>query len=442
MVPALLAAVAVATVVAVVLAVLVPSGRVLEASLVTLPLWPIPIMSSGVLSRLFVGNAIVAIVAVRWLMTRGSLRLPLPHVGRPLTALIMVGIASLTVSLLDPVPGVIYDYPQQSVPRWLIVATEIGLLTNMWLAPRIGASLAVGTELSRIWASLYIGASLCSAFVIGSWALGTGPAAILGHRRPGSDLYWIGMATLPFMMNDLLRSTRNRGRLMMAIGLCVIASALSFSRQAWIFTVLAVSVPVLIRVRRKGVALLAISGSIVAVGLAGAFDFYNPDRVYGLERTNFYAEALSLFTRHPVLGVGSGNYQFFSLADENVMQGGIAHNQFLTALAESGFLMIPVLAWLVVGIIAVGRGVSRDRRPGAYGLIAAWLSSWFSSEMAIPTTAAGGNSHLELYVVFIWLLIGILLRERPIDAGTDSSRPVDADSLGRHAVRSMSSVPN
>src|SRR5947208_7021672 len=91
--------------------------------------------------------------------------------------------------------------------------------------------------------------------------------------------------------------------------------------------------------------------AIVSSGVIGvASRFYNPDEVYGFERIYYYATALQLFTTHPVLGVGAGNYQFFDRSYEGEAAGGIAHNQFLTMAAETGIVGLLIFLWLVFAL--------------------------------------------------------------------------------------------
>ena len=43
-------------------------------------------------------------------------------------------------------------------------------------------------------------------------------------------------------------------------------------------------------------------------------DFFDPSKVYGFDRLTMFQDAFNIWQRHPFLGVGAGNYQFFDIA--------------------------------------------------------------------------------------------------------------------------------
>lgn len=389
-------------------AFLIPDRIFLPVFFLTLLLWNIPV-GSGIWSRFYVGNFIFAIAVCRWASGRIKSRTTLPHINLPLTLLCALAIVSLAASVLASDPTITYQYPNTYVQRELIVFAELALILSVWFAPRVSAGFSRVAGGDAAWLALYIGATVSVIPVIVSSILGTGQQSILGHLRPATTQYWYGVAILPFIINDLYRYRGRRLLLTPMVILIGAAAYLSFSRQIWIWVTLAVAVPVVLRSwRHRILTLTTICCALALLAFAGGAQFFNPEQVYGLERTNYYIEALSLFARHPLLGVGSGNYQFFSLADAGAMQGGIAHNQVLTVLAEFGILVVPVLAGLVVALIAMVRSVAPALRPAAYGFILAWFSSWFATEMAFPSAAAGGGAGVSLYVVFMWLIVGLL----------------------------------
>src|SRR5207245_11414154 len=83
----------------------------------------------------------------------------------------------------------------------------------------------------------------------------------------------------------------------------------------------------------------------------GFTDFFNPTQVYGIDRINIWQDAIAIWQRSPYMGVGAGNFQFFDLAYGTDVVG-VAHNQFLSVLAEMG---VQGLICLLLIIIMIGR---------------------------------------------------------------------------------------
>jgi len=165
---------------------------------------------------------------------------------------------------------------------------------------------------------------------------------------------------------------------------------------------------------------VVVSVVIVLSGVIGLIStFYNPSDVYGLERIYYYATALQLFSTHPLLGVGAGNYQFFDRSYEGVAAGGIAHNQFLTVAAETGVTGLLMFLWLVIALLRIRKQL-RFRLPhladscewlkvagSAFLLI--WIAECFFQEAFFATAAAGGGMHVMTVIVFPWVFLGVLL---------------------------------
>src|SRR5947208_5992460 len=145
--------------------------------------------------------------------------------------------------------------------------------------------------------------------------------------------------------------------------------------------------------------------AIVSSGVIGvASRFYNPDQVYGFERIYYYATALQLFTTHPLLGVGAGNYQFFDRSYEGEAAGGIAHNQLLTMAAETGLVGLAFFLWLVLRLARFRRKLHFDFESldGSYewvkvagsAFILLWIAECFFQEAFFAMAAAGGGTRV------------------------------------------------
>src|SRR5207248_6469776 len=131
----------------------------------------------------------------------------------------------------------------------------------------------------------------------------------------------------------------------------------------------------------------------------GILDFFDPAKVYGIDRINIWQDAIAIWQHSPYLGVGAGNFQFFDLAYGTDVVG-VAHNQFLSVLAEMGVqgLICLLLILIMIGRIAYKRFNTAISPTGkglalAYlGYFAASLFATFFTDSFIPSTAAGGGT--------------------------------------------------
>ena len=76
-------------------------------------------------------------------------------------------------------------------------------------------------------------------------------------------------------------------------------------------------------------------------------------------RTQFWSTALTMFSDHPLLGVGPDNFRwrfadYSGVAADNL--GIHAHDQYLETLADTGVLGLATLLWLWVGVARVAGG--------------------------------------------------------------------------------------
>src|SRR5437660_10582127 len=81
----------------------------------------------------------------------------------------------------------------------------------------------------------------------------------------------------------------------------------------------------------------------------GFLDFFNPTQVYGIDRINIWQDAIAIWQRSPYMGVGAGNYQFFDLTYGTDIVG-VAHNEFLSVLAEMGLQGLSCLLLIIIMI--------------------------------------------------------------------------------------------
>jgi O-antigen ligase len=261
-----------------------------------------------------------------------------------------------------------------------------------------------------------------------------GSYAILGATRaywgqPWDSSIELTALCLPFLFSAVLFGRRSVSRYWLVCGLfalCLLGLVLTFSRETWLLGfcgLLLVSASWLrSRVNAALVLVITVLATVMVVfsGVIGVVSaFYNPGEVYGLERIYYYATALQLFASHPLLGVGAGNYQFFDRSYEGEAAGGIAHNQFLTAAAETGIVGLLMFLWLVLSLLKVrgqlrlaveSLGDSHEwiKVAGSVFLLL-WIAQCFFQEGFFATAAAGGGMHVMTLIVFPWTLLGVLL---------------------------------
>src|SRR6266567_7990509 len=160
--------------------------------LVAGPTGLITVTSSGIFSRLYLGNLLFALIVVIWLLQRGlSERKAGPASGEPrilvpLMCLVFIGFLSIIYSHLFPDPHVSYSFAHSDAPLLLVNLVEMILLISLPLFTIIVPGIVHTPRDARLMLGAYIGMGLL-------YGLGTVFAAplglysqeiILGVRRP------------------------------------------------------------------------------------------------------------------------------------------------------------------------------------------------------------------------------------------------------------------
>jgi len=105
--------------------------------LVAGPSVALSLASSGILSRLYIGNVLFLLVTGIWILQivlpeRKSGRVKLePMLLAPLLALILIGLVSIIYSRLFPDPNVSYTYPNSTVSITITNLSEMALLIGL-----------------------------------------------------------------------------------------------------------------------------------------------------------------------------------------------------------------------------------------------------------------------------------------------------------------------
>jgi len=405
--------------------------------LVAGPSVTIPLGAAGILSRLYVGTLMLALLivigCVRILTsqrksepTRPPDRETLLPTGLivPLVAIALVGLASIIYSWLNPDLAVVYSFRHADVPLLLVNVMEMALLLGLpILLMALPGLIQTMRDLQRI-VNAFIGIGML-------YALGTifaGPLGlysqevILGNARPqvfGQVSSALGMLLVLFACIALGKALYAQTRVasfcywLCTIIFCV-AVIMSFGRESWIS--LGVSVLVMISFRTKNIAVLSVLVVFLPLlFIPGVADFFNPDKVYGIDRLVMWKDAFAIWQQHPYFGVGAGYYQFFDIT-YGIDVGGFAHNQLLEVLAEMGIQGLFCLLW---SIVAIGRfafrrfQVARTSQGKAItiayiGCYVALIFGLFFGDSFLPSVAVAGGTYVLTWISYFWLPLGLV----------------------------------
>jgi len=394
----------------------------------------------GVLSRVYPGILVLGIFLLQWLVHRRSApsepSFSIDSFYNPLLGIVLVSLASMILSRLAPDSSVSYTFPNSDVSLSVTQFSQLWiLLATVCLPFAVAASLESWKDIEHIIIALSTVGSIGAVLTLLGLIYGFGGTwEILGIRRAYWEMPWhsavhpLTSLIAPFLYAALLfggQILSSRRLIALLFFICMVGVVLSFSRENWFVTFLQLSLLTALRLRRHVVAttvaivatlaLFAVSFPEVVTTFTS---FFNPDEVYGLERTTYYLTGLRLFLMHPVLGVGSGNYQFFDLvyAEEGV--AGFAHNQFITIAAETGALGLGMFLWFLHALWKLTKKLSvlkRDPSDPHYWIKAAgsvsllgWVVQCSFGEPFFATAAAGGGTRLLTMIIFSWVLLGVL----------------------------------
>lgn len=401
--------------------------------LVAAPTTILSASGSGILSRLYIGDLLFALIVGLWLLREFSFENKTGPMRRekliliPLVFLAIIGFISIVSSHLFPDPHVTYAFIHSDAPLLLVNTVEMLLLISLPLCIVIVPAMVQTLKDARLMKGAYL--------VIGlPYAMGTifaGPLhlyskdVILGVQRPevfGTTSSGLGLLNVLFAclaFSQMLYAREDRTRLVLGLltSIYIAGVIMSFGRESWIGLLLAVWVILWFRFKNPLAFLLPlVILPLLFLFLPGIFNFFDPTKVYGADRVNIWQDAIAIWQRSPYLGVGAGNFQFFDLAYGTEVVG-VAHNQFLSVLAEMG---VQGLVCLLLTIIMIGRAAFKQFNtaksgPGkavslAYlGYFAALLFATFFTDSFLPSTAAGGGTGAFIGASYSWLFLGLVL---------------------------------
>ncbi len=388
-------------------------------------------LSSGLLSRLYIGNMLFALIVCIWLV---RVVLPQRKSGRvlldrslfvPLLCLMLVGFSSIIYSRLFPDPNVPYQYPHSNVSITLVNVSEMMILVGLPMFLAIVPGLVRSPRDAYLLLLAFVGVGIL--YALGSiFAAPLGlhsKEVILGVQRPevfGADSSALGSLILLFgslAMTQTLYAPHWRGRLIwgaLSLLFCL-GVIMSFGREAWIGLFLALFVMIALRTKNWSV-LLVVLAPFVLLLVPGIADFFNPEKTYGSDRVKIWHDAITIWLKSPYMGVGAGNFQFFDrvYGSDKV---GVAHNQYLQMLAETGIQGLLCLIWILVAVGAKAlKSFNAARSPLGKSIALAYIGYYvsilfggFFTGIFIPSAAAGGGTGPFVAASCRWLLFGLVL---------------------------------
>jgi O-antigen ligase len=387
--------------------------------------------SSGILSRLYLGDLLFVLIICIWLLKELSSKSKTRRWNKsiliPFICIALIGLVSIISSHLSPDPHVSYAFAHSDVSLLLINVVEMFLLISLPLFILIVPALVHTLRDARRLIGAYMVVGL-------PYALGTifaGPLhlfsqdVILGVQRPavfGSSSSNLGLLNVLFAclaLGQMVYAKKDSSRLGFGLLVCIFAGGvvMAFGRESWIGLFIAVWLILLLRFKNPLALLLPlVILPLLLLFIPGIINFFDPTKVYGADRINIWQDAIAIWHHSPYLGVGAGNFQFFDIAYGTEVAG-VAHNQFLEVLAEMGVqgLVCLLLAIIMIGRMALEHFNSARSDTGkavslAYlGYFAALLFATFFADSFVPSTAAGGGTGPFIFISYLWIFLGLVL---------------------------------
>ncbi len=389
--------------------------------------------SSGIMSRLYIGDVLFILIVGLWLLYEMSSKRKTTLERRelrilvPLLCLAFLGFLSIVYSRMFPDRHVTYAFVHSNVSLSLVNAVEMGLLIGLPLfiviVPKMVRTLRDAKWM--IWAYQLVGLP---------YALGTifaGPLhlysqdVILGVQRPlvlGTSSSGLGILNVLFTclsLGQMLYARQRATRLRLGLLTCIYAGgvAMAFGRESWLGLIIGIWVILGLRYKNPIALLIPLALlPLVPLFFPSITNFFNPAKVYGADRLNIWQDAIVIWLRSPYMGIGAGNFQFFDIAYGTEVVG-VAHNQFLEVLAEMGVqgLVCLLLAIIMMGRVAferfntavsdLGKGIAL-----AYlGYFAALVFASFFTSLFVPSADSGGGTGAFIVSSYPWLFLGLVL---------------------------------
>jgi O-antigen ligase len=318
-------------------------------------------------------------------------------------------------------------------------------IANVVRVPRnLSIILAAWAWAATFWASMLILGALTNQ----SWIVGA------THAASARGQLWFdnpNMAGVYFVMSlfVVFLGRHPRNRVLRAFGVLLMLSALVItgSNGAILALILGAVVSLVVTVRRRTDAMVALVTGMIALILIGGLAYLAGDgdvltRIEGSPngliqrsvargpnsaegRATLYAEEFELYRSDNLLGIGPANTKA-SLKRSFAVSVEEAHDDYLAALVERGVVGALGLLLLIASVAVM-----------AYSVVRRPLSQAFADRLGNSSAIAGAVAAMAVYAMthellhyrHVWALLGILAgiylfgRETPAEVGVLSGSP-------------------
>ena len=275
----------------------------------------------GALSRLYPGNVAIGIFLLAWFVSKlpasPKSLLPTTVINKPLLGMALMVPISMLWSRLHPDAEVTYAYPHSDVSWTTAQVSQLVLLgATLSISFAVAAAIKRWKDVETVVIIVGVTLAIGTLLTAGGLLFGFGGSyAILGATRaywgqPWDSSIEVTALCLPFLFSAVLFGRRSVSHYWLICGLCVlclVGLVLTFSRETWLLGfcgLLMVSVSWLRSRVNPAFRVIIIAVATVVIVFSGVIGlvstFYDPDKVYGLERIYYYATALQLFATHPL----------------------------------------------------------------------------------------------------------------------------------------------
>ena len=384
---------------------------------------PLPTLTVGSVGFPLATAAIpLTLVAALVICRRRGLPLSVPYIW-PYVALIVVGALSVAASYVFWDPRVGTSTERGYGHRWIgYQLTGLYLLAAPLLAYAGGVLTAQVARIGRIHALVFTALAGLSLALLVMWLQHPiSPLDAFAQKsRTKSDNQWAAycvVCAIAVLFTLRRPLSRFAGSVMLMFGSA--ATLIAYVLSGWVGLALAVTTLIWDRFRARGLMIWFGVVALIALPLQSIIVTIVTQRTlsHDTDRLGLWLSALIVWTKSPLIGVGSGNLASYMEA-YNVFPLGIVlqgyqqpHNIFLEILAETGIIGILLLGiFLVLVLRKLWRFRSEDAMHNlaaktALGvMVTGALIAAFGSGF-LPTIASAGYNALPTVFV-VWFLVG------------------------------------
>jgi len=232
--------------------------------------------------------------------------------------------------------------------------------------------------------------------------------------------YWVMMLSIALGLLLKLRHTLWRLALLPYIAMGVAGLIIPFARAAWVGGAVALAT-ILFRLKKLYLALLLVGCSLLLLYdpvWQKALDLFTDRQIRGTySRFTLWQGGLDLIKEHPLIGVGPGNYGYFSFTGKGPIYS--AHNNYIEVAVESGvFELAAFVAFIAMVWLAIDQLCKRPGPPlrsgvalGALGALAGIAAASVFGDFLLPVRSNNGFVSIS-GSIYLWIVIGYMVGAR------------------------------